>query len=233
MIKSIMIEICCGTVDDCLVAINNNVDRIELNSALELGGLTPSLATLRTIKEITSIPLCCMVRPRTAGFYYSEIAYQTMLEDARILLENKADGIVFGFLNPDNTVDIGRTKEMCELIHSFDKEAIFHKAFDSCPNLNQASLDLISCGVSRILTDGGKAYPNIEAGAFKLKELNELYGDKITYLPGGGVTAENISNILTTSGCTQIHMTAKQLYLDQHEYVAVDDSTLKRFLSQI
>ena len=52
MINNIKVEICCGTIDDCLVANEFEVDRIELNSALELGGLTPSVATLRMAKKM-------------------------------------------------------------------------------------------------------------------------------------------------------------------------------------
>ena len=72
MINNIKVEICCGTIDDCLVAAKYNVDRIELNSALELGGLTPSIATLRMAKKMVDLPICCMVRPRTSGFMYTD-----------------------------------------------------------------------------------------------------------------------------------------------------------------
>ena len=233
MTKSILVEICCGTLDDCLVAINNQVDRIELNCALELGGLTPSVATLRALKKLTTIPVCCMVRPRSAGFCYSDSLYQVMLQDAAILLDNQADGIVFGFLNPDNTVAKKRTKEMAELIHGYKAEAIFHKAFDSCPDLLTAAEALVDSAVDRVLTGGGQSPNNILNGALLLAELNKLYGQKLTFLPGGGVNATNIRHILDISGCKEIHMTAKQNYLDQQTYVAVDDTTLKSILAQI
>ena len=37
------VEICCGSYQDCLNAYHGGADRIELNSALFLGGLTPSI----------------------------------------------------------------------------------------------------------------------------------------------------------------------------------------------
>ena len=80
-----------------------------MNSALELGGLTPSLATLILAKQKTSCPIVCMIRPRTAGFEYTEIQFQTMLKDAEILLKNGADGIVFGFLCNHTKSEIERT----------------------------------------------------------------------------------------------------------------------------
>jgi copper homeostasis protein len=145
-------------------------------------------------------------------------------------LENRADGIVFGYLLPDNTIDAKRTKETTALIHSYGKEAVFHKAFDLCPDYDEASRLLIDCGVDRVLTACG---PDIQNGLLILKELNERYGSKLAYLPGGGVTADNIRHILDVSGCRQIHMSAKQSYGDNGAYTAVDDATLKKFLSQI
>jgi len=97
MVKDKIVEICCGSIEDCAVAQKFPVDRIELNSAIELGGLTPSLGTLIEAKKATTLPICCMVRPRTAGFVYTEAQFQSMLYDAELLLKHGADGIVFGF----------------------------------------------------------------------------------------------------------------------------------------
>ena len=47
MINDIRIEICIGNIQDGLKASEYPIDRIELNSALELGGLSPSLETLK------------------------------------------------------------------------------------------------------------------------------------------------------------------------------------------
>ncbi len=233
MIKSITIEICCGSYDDCLVALDNQADRIELNSSLELGGMTPSLATLLAVKAISAIPLCCMVRPRPAGFVYSESLFEIALSDARLFLENGADGIVFGFLLADNTIDGKRTKQMTDLIHDFGKEAVFHKAFDQCPDLDIASQELIACSVDRVLTSGGYPPSKILEGAQRLHSLNANYGASLSYLPGGGVSSDNIRQILDISNCKEIHMTGKALHFDSSEYVAVDATNLKKILANI
>ena len=46
-----IIEICCGSYEDALAAYRAGAKRIELNSALYLGGLTPSLGTLQLVKK--------------------------------------------------------------------------------------------------------------------------------------------------------------------------------------
>ena len=154
MVNHYKIEICCGSLTDCMTAEKYPVDRIELNSGLELGGLTPSLSTFLLAKEKFTKKIVCMVRPRTAGFCYNNYEISTMFSDADIFLKNGADGIVFGFLNPNRTIDIDNTKRMVELIHSYQKEAVFHKAFDEVLDYDKAIEDLISCNVDRVLTSG-------------------------------------------------------------------------------
>ena len=102
-----IIEICCGSYEDALNAYHGGAKRIELNNALHLGGLTPSLATLKLTKKNTNLKVITMVRPRGAGFCYNEIEFEVMKEDAKSLLENGADGIAFGCLNKDRILTSG------------------------------------------------------------------------------------------------------------------------------
>ena len=242
MINGILVEVCCGGIDDCLTAIKCNADRIELNSALEMGGLTPSLSVLRKVKSLTDIPICCMVRPRGYGFCYSAEEYEIMKADARLLIENGADGIVFGFLHEDGTLDVERTREFVSFIKP--KQAVFHKAFDAIEDKDKAILQLIDCGVDRILTSGGAVYPDIDKGLAVMNRYNSLYHDQITILPGGGVRAHNAAEILRKTGCRQIHMTAKELKLDtstyttdndpaEYSYVAVSEKNLLEIMNEI
>ena len=46
-----LVEICCGSYEDALNAYHGGAKRIELNTALHLGGLTPSLASLKLTKK--------------------------------------------------------------------------------------------------------------------------------------------------------------------------------------
>ena len=231
MINGIKIEICIGNVEDALVASKYPIDRIELNSALELGGLSPSLETLRYLKERIETKICCMVRPRGGDFFYSQEEYEVMLKDAQNLLENKADGIVFGFLKKDHTIDTDRTKQMVELIHSYNKEAVFHKAFDELEDQDEGSKILIGCGIDRILTSGRAVYPDILEGCRRISALNSKYGEQIQYLPGGGVRIENIQEVLRTSGAKQIHMTSKKQF--PGNYLGLDTDQLEKMLDKI
>lgn len=207
------IEICCGSYEDALAAFQGGCDRIELNSALYLGGLTPSLATLQKVKQAMDIPVVCMVRPRGAGFYYSEIDYEIMLADCKILLDHGADGIAFGFLNKDKTIDLQRTKEMIQLIKAYDKEVVFHRAFDCVEDKDQAMKDLIVLGVDRVLTSGLEETAIL--GIETITYLQKNYGNQIQILPGSGIKYHNAKEFIKQTNVVQIHSSCKGYKIDE------------------
>ena len=102
-----IVEICCGSFYDALQAAEGGAKRIELNSALMLGGLTPSTATLKLVKQnIPDLKVITMVRPRGAGFCYSKEEFRVMEAECLELLEAGADGIAFGCLKADGNLDV-------------------------------------------------------------------------------------------------------------------------------
>ena len=98
MKPDILLEICCGSAEDAIEAARGGADRVELNNNLFQGGLTPSIGTLEVVKAEIDIPVMAMVRPRAGGFCYTETELATARADARALIRNGADGLVFGFL---------------------------------------------------------------------------------------------------------------------------------------
>lgn len=50
--NKIIVEVCTGSYDDCIAASKGKADRVELNSALSVGGLTPTEAVLKRVKRI-------------------------------------------------------------------------------------------------------------------------------------------------------------------------------------
>lgn len=230
MINNTIIEICLGNIQDVKTLEKYDIDRIELNSALELGGLTPSISTLKKARAISTKNIACMCRCRGGNFSYTEDEYETMFSDAKLMLENGADGIVFGFLNPDNSVNEEKTKQMIDLIHSYNKEAVFHKAADVSNDIDSTVATLARLKIDRILTSGQAVYPDILKGCIKIKELHELYPN-VQFLPGGGVRVNNIVDVIKTSNAGQIHMTSKKTY--DGEYIGLDEDQLKQLLQNI
>ena len=204
MEKDIKIEICCGSYEDAAAAKLAGVDRVELNSALFLGGLTPSLGNLILLKTNVDISVMAMVRPRDAGFLYSDNEYEVMKKDAELLLEHGADGIVFGFLNADGTIDNKRVSEFIEIIG--DHDSVFHRAFDVVPEPFAALETLISLGITRVLTSGQK--PSAIEGRELIKKLVDSAGGRIEILPGAGIKAENVKQFVEYTNVNQIHFSA-------------------------
>lgn len=208
----VKVEICCGSFEDALQAQAGGADRIELNDALYLGGLTPTLGSLMLTKQVCTLPVICMVRPRGAGFCYSENEKKVMFADAKCLLEHQADGIAFGFLNDDCTLDEPTIQQMVELIHSYGKEAVFHRAFDCVKNPYIAIETLIRLHVDRILTSGCEA--TAMEGKALIFDLQQKYGTQIEILAGSGVKAHNVVSLLKETQIKQVHSSAKAWKID-------------------
>lgn len=187
MEKKLLFEVCCGSAEDAIEAAKGGAGRVELNGDLFHGGLTPTLGSLRVVKRHISIPVMCMVRPREGGFCYTEAEFEVMLEDARVLVENGADGIVFGFLHADGTVDVERCRAMMQVIG--DRQSVFHRAIDVVPDLFGALDQLIDLGVTRVLTSGQK--PTVPQGVETIRAMIEHAAGRIEILPGGGIEAHN------------------------------------------
>lgn len=202
-----MIEICCGSYQDAYNAYLGGAKRVELNSALYLGGLTPTVGALRLTKQNTDLKVICMVRPRGAGFCYNDVDFAQVLADAQDMLDNGADGLAFGFLTADHQIDVAKTKQVVTLVKNAGKEAVFHRAFDCVKDPYQAIELLISLGIDRILTSG------LQAKAFDgrdlIKDLQEKYGDKIELLAGSGVNAQNAMQLVEYTNIKQVHSSCK------------------------
>lgn len=204
------IEICCGSAGDVWTAARAGAHRAELNSALFLGGLTPSLGAMELARG-AGIPVLAMVRPREGGFCYTEPEFRTMLADAAHLLEAGAAGIVFGFLRPDGTVDTERCQAMLEVIGG--RESVFSRAIDVVPCWQEALDTLCGLGVTRVLTSGQAA--SAPEGAAVIRTMREYAAGRITILPGAGVRLNNARSLLEETGCDQIHASMKTARIDR------------------
>lgn len=205
----ILVEVCCGSADDVIESCKAGADRVELNSNMFQGGLTPTVGELQVARE-TGLPVMTMVRPREGGFCYTQAEYKTALADARALLKYGSDGIVFGFLKPDGTVDLERCREIREIIG--DKEAVFHRAIDVVPDWKEAIDMLCEVGVTRILTSGQR--PSVFYGAATIAEMIQYARGRVQILPGAGINYHNIEQIVSLTGCTQVHIAPKKTVYD-------------------
>lgn len=204
-----MLEVCCGSLEDGLNAYQAGAKRIELNRCLSVGGLTASLSDLKRLKQETDLTIMCMVRVREGGFIYNDFEWQQMLDEAQTLLEAGSDGIVFGCLTKEFKVD-DRSQQMVDLIHSYKKVAVFHRAIDVVDDYEQAIQKLVQMGVDRLLTSGQE--PTALAGLEKIK-LARSY--PIEVLPGSGIRPTNVDKLLNELGSTDVHASCSRVRIDE------------------
>ena len=206
--SKVLLEICCGSAEDAIVAARSGADRVELNNNLFQGGLTPSVGTLQVVKQHTGIPVMAMVRPRAGGFCYTDIEMETARADARALLDAGADGLVFGFLHGDGTIDEDRTRTFVELAEG--KPCVFHRAIDVVPDWKRGLETLIRLGVTRVLTSGQES--DVFFALDTIREMIAFAGDAIEILPGAGITLRNVDRVVKETGCRQIHLACHKSY---------------------
>jgi copper homeostasis protein len=214
--QRIVLEVCVASLEDCLAAERAGADRLELNVALELGGLTPSIGLLAEVKQAVRIPIVVMVRPRGAGFVYSTSDLRVLLRDAESLLTQGADGLAFGALSPDRKPVERVTCEVVRLAGA--RETVFHRAFDLVADPERAALQLADWGVTRILTSGQAS--SALAGCQALARWHRDLAGRIQVLPAGGIRPDNIVALLQRTGCRQVHGSFRRFTHDLAQPVA-------------
>lgn len=207
----VSLEICCGSAGDAIAAWRGGASRAELNSDLFHGGLTPSVGTLKITKNtVPDLKVICMVRPRESGFCYTDTEFEVMLEDAAELLKSGADGIAFGFLHKDGSIDEIRCRKMLEVIG--EKESVFHRAIDVVPDILSAVDQLAKLGFTRILTSGQK--PTALEGARTIQDMIVHAAGRIEILPGSGIRPHNAAQCREIFGTPYLHASMHSIVYD-------------------
>jgi copper homeostasis protein len=195
------IEVCVETFQEAEAAVKAGAMRIELCADLFCGGTTPSFEIVdRIIKEL-KVPIMVMIRPRGGDFCYTQEEFKLMCNELNLCHQYKIDGVVFGILNTDQTIDIERTKELVQLARPM--QVTFHKAIDETPDLVQSVQQLKELGVHRILTSGGK--PTALEGKENLLHMIETAGTELQIIVAGKVTWENLDTIFQTIPNKEYH----------------------------
>lgn len=212
--KISLLEICCYSVQSAIIAEQSGADRIELCSGVHEGGTTSGFASIKLTKELVSIPVHVIIRPRGADFCYSDIEFECMKLDIIHCKEVGIDGIVSGVLLPDGGIDIKRTKMLVELAKPMN--FTFHRAFDMAKDHFLALDQLIEIGADRILTSGGEQ--TAVMGKQLLKDLVEKASGRIVIMPGSGIAHENILSLKKYTAAKEFHCSAKSLVRGKMEY---------------
>ncbi len=214
MKKSILIEICADSIESAMAAQSGGAGRIELCSALDLGGLTPSEAFIKhTISKVT-IPVNILIRPRNGDFIYSEDELLMMMDDIRYAKSAGANGIVIGALNKEGNIDISGMQKLIKASNPLP--VTFHRAFDLIVDKKRALEEIIDLGCARLLTSGG--FKSATIGSHIISELIKQAGDRIIIMPGAGINEKNFAELVEGTGCYEYHLSASSIVDNQMEH---------------
>ncbi len=199
-----ILEVVVYNIESALQAQQGGADRIELCDNPGEGGTTPSYGTIEVVRKKLSIDIFVMIRPRGGDFYYSAEEFESMKTDIEQCKKLKVDGVVFGILHTDGTIDKKRCKELIDLARPM--KVTCHRAFDMTKDSFKALEDCIEVGFDRILTSGrhAKAIEGIEV----LAELVRKASARITIMPGSGVNEQNAAMLAAKTGAQELHFSA-------------------------
>lgn len=199
------LEVCCADIESVLAAKEGGADRVELCTALEVGGLTPSLGLIEGAVKIFARNVNVLIRERPGNYNYTKNELEVMRRDIEICKNAGVGAVVIGALDGELNVDTVAIRYLMEAAKGL--EVTFHRAFDDAKDPEKSLEEIIACGCHRILTSGQKA--SAFEGKELLKSINRQSNGRIIILPGAGVTHENAREILDYTGCNEIHASAK------------------------
>ena len=200
-----LLEVCCGNRQSALNAAEAGAKRIELCCDLHLGGLTPSHEDILYCQEHLPLQTFVLIRPRGGDFCYTDEEFQAILSDIEFCREHGIPGVVIGFLHDDLSIDVEKCRIAMQAAGKM--QVTFHRAFDRCKDWPVALEQLIAYGFHRILTSGQQ--PNAAQGADTLAEIVKQAQQRIIILAGGGVTSDNVAELIRHSHVNEVHASCK------------------------
>lgn len=206
------LEVCVDDAWGLHAACAGGADRIELCSALSVGGLTPS-AGLMALAATLHIPSYAMIRPRAGDFVFRPEEIDIILCDIDASRRAGLAGVVLGASLPDGSLDMNILKRLIDRASGLG--LTLHRAFDLVPDQEQALEQAIDLGFERILTSGGAR--SAPAGREALVRLATCARGRISIMPGSGIAPANIADLLDGLAVSEVHASCSRVETAQDQ----------------
>jgi copper homeostasis protein len=204
------LEIAVTSASAARVAIARGADRVELCTALELGGVTPSQAVIDATLEVC-VDTHVLVRGRPGDFVYDADEVIQMARDAAAVTAQGVAGVVIGALDSDGRLDLNTIARIADAARGARSDVVVtvHRAIDASTHPVAAVADLAGSdlAIARVLTSGGAAAAG--DGIATIEGMLTAAGGRIQIMSGGGVTLAS-SPALVAVGVDAVHMSAKR-----------------------
>ena len=212
----VLLEVCVDSFASAVAARDGGADRLEVCGPLASGGTTPSQGFIEHCVEASGLPVMVMVRPHDGDFVYDKDDLSIMRRDIEFAKAIGAEGVVFGALLQDGSVD----QEACQrLLESADElQTTFHRAFDLVQQPLVAFELIERLGFSRVLTSGRQ--PKAVDGAPLIRQLVQR-STTTGVLAGAGVDASNVQALVAATGVKEVHASASRPFISETRRTAV------------
>lgn len=227
-------EVCTDSIEGTILAKQYGAKRVELCSALTVGGLIPSIGLVKECTAVGGIEIHIMIRHTEGGFEYTPSDMAIMRQDIEQMAEAGVHGVVFGCLTEDKFLHVEQNQYLLDIARNLGLEVTFHRAFDFANEPLHALEQLIDLGFDRILTSGkqAKAIDGINLIETLVKKAN----GRIQIMAGSGVNPDN-AKVLADLGVDALHFTSHQCLEDQEQFgmgkrVTVDHQKISEIVKQ-
>ncbi|WP_329029124.1 copper homeostasis protein CutC [Streptomyces sp. NBC_01423] len=187
-------------------ARENGADRVELCTALELGGLTPSAGLVEAVAA-EGLPVQVLVRCRPGDFVHDAEELALMAAEVRSVIASGAAGVVIGALTADGALDTDAVARLADAARAPGRpvDVTLHRAIDQSADPVATAALLPSLGLTRVLTSGGA--PAAAEGLTTIAAMAAA-APEVEVMAGGGVRLADIP-ALVSAGVASVHLSAK------------------------
>lgn len=199
------LEVCIESAAGLQSCIEGSADRIEVCTALDLGGLTPSTGLIQHVSNF-AIPAYVMIRPRAGNFIFTDHEIEIMCNDISFAKSAGLAGVVLGASNLHGQLDYHTLQRLCTAAGDIKKT--LHRVIDTLKNPLEALEQAIDLGMNHILTSGGA--PSVHEGIGLLRKMNQVAAGRIDIMAGAGLTPEIALHIYKETGITSFHSSCRQ-----------------------
>lgn len=199
-----ILEACVESLEEARIAEARGAHQIELCDRLDVGGITPPRELIRAAREQLGLKVKVMIRPRGGAFVHSEAELEQMRTAIHYCKSLGIPGVVFGVLRPDHRLDLDRIRELAALARPM--EVTIHRAIDEVPDMLDTIEKLMNIPDIHSVLSAGQA-STAYAGRATLRRMVALAGERMTIIPGGGVTRDNVEALHRYVGSRCYHGT--------------------------
>lgn len=194
-----ILEICVDTIAGLQAATAGGADRIELCSALALGGLTPSYGLMQSGQGMA------MIRPRAGDFMWSPAEVAAMLAEIDLARRLGLTGVVIGAMTATGHLDVPVLRDL--ICAARGLKITLHRVVDLLDDPTAAVPIAVDLGIHHILSSGGAA--RALDGISVLGRMVAAAEGRLSVMAGAGLHPDHIAP-LAAVGIRAFHASARR-----------------------